>query len=100
MEKVETKSITASGIITTKKCMLVGASFKSAATDAATCIVYNGTSATNTNKVWETNNMWDDGESNHPYSGFHAPWGKPCPNGMYVALTGTTPVAIIDFVYE
>ena len=98
MEKVETKSIAASGIITTKKCMLVGASFKSAATDAATCIVYDGTSATNANKVWETNNMWT--AEGIGYTNFTASWGKPCPNGMYVALTGTTPVAIIDFVCE
>lgn len=98
MDKVETKSIAASGILTTKKAMLLGASLKSAATDAATCIIYNGTSATNTNKVWETNNMWTvDGIG---YTDFQAPWGKPCPNGIYVALTGTTPVAIIDFVYE
>ena len=100
MKKVETRMITASAVITAKPAILVGASLKSAATDAATCKIYNGTSATNTQLVWETNNMFSDGESSIGYTAFHAPWGKGCPNGIYVAVTGTTPVAIVDFLYE
>ena len=98
MRKVETRAVTASGVITSKPAILVGAMLKSAATDAATCIIYNGTSATNTTKVWETNNMWTvDGIG---YTGFNAPYGKACPKGIYVALTGTSPVAILDLLYE
>jgi len=100
MKKVETTSVTTSRVVTTKPAILVGAALKSAASDSATCKIYNGTSATNTNIVWETNNMFSENESSIGYTGFTAPWGKACPNGIYVAVTGTTPVALIDFVYE
>jgi len=100
MRKVETRVLTASAVVTVKSAILVGASLKSAATDSATCKVYNGTSATNTNIVWETNNVYNENEAALSYSAFQAPWGKPCPNGIYVAITGTTPVVIVDFLYE
>ena len=102
MEKVETRHLAASGVVTRSPSMLMGLNVDADVTQATSIVVYDGHNTSGrkvlTLQSWGT--VADQSATGRQTtSNWNSPYGKSCPNGIYITMSTAVDV-YVDWVRD